>query len=125
MVEVREITFKLLICARSVMSSSVMPSAKYCCAVSLDKSSSGNTARELMGWVCAGAGPINFSRIPPRSSSNARPAVTKTATAIPAAILPFLRTGAVGTGETVGGVEAGGAEDGGATGTDREDSVRG
>jgi RNA polymerase sigma factor (sigma-70 family) len=43
---VREITRSALICPRWLISSSVMPSAKYSCAASPDRFSNGSTARE-------------------------------------------------------------------------------
>jgi hypothetical protein len=46
MIVVREMTRSALICERSVISASVMPSAKYSCAESLDKFVSGSTARD-------------------------------------------------------------------------------
>ncbi len=47
--EVREITRNLPIFARSVMSSSVMPSTKYSCCGSLERFSSGRIAIERIG----------------------------------------------------------------------------
>src|SRR3954447_26434807 len=64
MVESREVTRKELILATSVISSSVMPSAKYSCAESPERFSSGSTAIDPIGilpdWV------ENWSRQPGR-----------------------------------------------------------
>ena len=49
MTEVRETTRRLGIRASSVMSSSVMPSAKYSCEESPERLTRGRTARERMG----------------------------------------------------------------------------
>ena len=46
--EVCEITFNALICARSVISASVMPSAKYSCAGSPERLFKGSTASDLI-----------------------------------------------------------------------------
>src|SRR6266513_1319145 len=46
--EVREITLSVPICASSVVSASVMPSAKYSCSGSCDRFSSGSTATERL-----------------------------------------------------------------------------
>ena len=48
MAEVREITRRALILPKSVMSASVIPSAKYSCSGSFDRFSSGSTARDRM-----------------------------------------------------------------------------
>src|SRR5216683_5387547 len=48
MIEVREITRKVPICARSVINASVIPSAKYSCDASPVRFSKGSTASERM-----------------------------------------------------------------------------
>ncbi len=60
--EVREITRSDRICASCVMSSSVMPSAKYSCSASPEKFASGRTA---IDWMPPAAPPGSSLRIVP------------------------------------------------------------
>src|SRR5712692_6666623 len=90
MTEVLEITRKALIFERSVMSASVIPSAKKSWSGSREKFSRGNTARER---TCAAAPGLNRRPRQLIGLSSAR--ATTTSTPIEAAFKPFDPYGAL------------------------------
>ena len=79
MTDVREMTRSAEILDSRAMSSSVIPSAKYSCAGSGVRFSSGRTAREWISGRLAGAAdrarvPVDFQRTKPASRAAAIPA---------------------------------------------------
>ena len=75
--EVREITLSALICANSVISASVMPSAKYSCSGSCERFSSGSTASDR---IPLGSGLPNKRLRNPPALKPVRSATRKTQT---------------------------------------------
>ena len=73
MADVREITRSVLICPRSVINSSVMPSAKYSCDASPERFSSGSTAKERIAGDERPHGPKVHDRAIARDRNRAKP----------------------------------------------------
>jgi hypothetical protein len=77
--EVREMTLRDSIFARSVIRESVMPMAKYSCSGSLDKFSSGNTATDLIGLLLTTT--PDLPRLPPKFNQTSMTAARQKARA--------------------------------------------